>query len=137
MDRRYDNYDVRTDKRLRPLAYEFLKQYKGDFSFLNECRRFLNDRGYLGDSHVRGVLNSMLADPTVTNMPVPIKTVFDARDKSLAVEFTEPVETASLDTRKVELPGVHPADALAIRDGRQQPQEVVRHSPCRSQEIAR
>ena len=77
MDRRYTDYDVRANPNLRALAFDYLRQYNGQFQFLNECKAVL-ESGRLSDQQVRGVLNSMLADPKVTNMPTPVHTAFDA-----------------------------------------------------------
>jgi hypothetical protein len=60
------------------VAYAYLDQYKGSFQFLVDCRDYYNEYGRLGHMHIRGVLNSMLADPNVVNMPVPVRTRFNA-----------------------------------------------------------
>lgn len=68
---KYTGADVRDDRRLRPLAYEFLNQYTGDFPFLRDAKRLHMNGEYLRDGVIKGVLNCMLADPRVENMPEP------------------------------------------------------------------
>lgn len=83
MDRKYTDLDVRSDRTLAPIAYEYLKQYTGEFQFLRECKSYYAEMGRLAHAHIRGVLNCMLADPKVRDMPVPTMKVFSASSYDL------------------------------------------------------
>ncbi len=78
VDRRYTDYDVRSNPDLRELAHRYLRQYNGNFQFLNEARNMLLRGEQMHYATIRGVLNSMLADPTVVNMPEPVLNPFNA-----------------------------------------------------------
>lgn len=83
MDRPYSNKDVLNDERLRPIAYNFIKAYNGEWYVLREIKKRYTQEHTLSVSHVRVVLNSMLSDPTVHNMPVPQCKPFDAGDPTI------------------------------------------------------
>lgn len=81
MDGRYTDSDVRADASLRTLAESYLRTYAGTFDFLLETKRLVDLNWPINTPTIRGVLNCMLADPTVVNMPVPAKQVFDAGEQ--------------------------------------------------------
>lgn len=78
MDTRYTDEHVRADPSLVGLATQYVTQYAGEFSFLLGVKNAVLTHYTLNVPTVRGVLNCMLADPNVQNMPTPAKLMFDA-----------------------------------------------------------
>jgi len=70
---------VRKSEGLRETAYRYVDQYDGTFQFLVTAREAYKANGCLTVQTVRGVLNCMLADASVLNMPQPERLTFDAR----------------------------------------------------------
>ena len=90
MDRKYTDADVRGDMELRVLAVKYLRQYHGNFEFLVSCKQALLDGQALKEGTIRGILNCMLADPNVINMPEPAKSMFDAGEAGRFIIVTGP-----------------------------------------------
>lgn len=80
MDSRYTDMHVRRDPSLTTLAYRYLQEYDGTFEFLTSARRLVIADMDLNTATIRGVLNCMLADGNVVNMPEPAYMPFDAND---------------------------------------------------------
>lgn len=78
MEVRYVVQDVSADPRLRPLALDYLSKYNGEFMFLRLMRNNMTDGATLSNAQIKGILNCMLSDPQVVNMPIPVHKVFDA-----------------------------------------------------------
>lgn len=71
--RRYNDRDVRADwKNLYALATRYLREYWGDFHPLRTAKNLISEGGYLELEQVRVVLNCMIHDSNVVNMPEPI-----------------------------------------------------------------
>lgn len=83
---KYTSLDVRDDPQLRPLAYEYLKQYTGDFEFLRIAKMRWERGEYLHDGVIKGILNCMLADPRVAEMPSPTYRSFEPRNYTSMVD---------------------------------------------------
>ena len=78
MDRRYTDRDVKNDERLYQIALEYLGSYSGTFQVLIDMKRAYITGHRLNVVQIRTILNCMLADPFVVNMPVPEIRPFDA-----------------------------------------------------------
>jgi hypothetical protein len=78
MENRYTDEHVRDDESLVDLATKYVTQYAGEFSFLLGVKRAVLTGYTLNVPTVRGVLNCMLGDPNVQNMPTPASLIFDA-----------------------------------------------------------
>lgn len=74
---RFTNRHVAEDSKLALTAAEYLMQYTGTFDFLLSAKQALRMNGDIGPSLVRGVLNCMLSDPTVTGLIVPPYKTFE------------------------------------------------------------
>jgi hypothetical protein len=88
MTRRWQDSDVRSRPELWTMATDYLTQYTGDFPYLVEARRAIASGNQLRTSVVRGVLNCMMGDSKVINMPEPIDSRFDAQPR--CVDFDDP-----------------------------------------------
>lgn len=75
--RKFHDGDVRADPQLREIAERYLRHYRGVFDPIVAAQRSL-EVGGITDSHIRIVLNCMLQDPNVLNMPSPEDRTFDA-----------------------------------------------------------
>jgi hypothetical protein len=78
VDRRYTDADVAADPSLRAIATRWLQSYEGSFAFLVGAKSVIEEGRHLSTSTLRGVLNCMLADATVINMPEPARKIFNA-----------------------------------------------------------
>ncbi len=79
MTRKYTDTDVRSNSySLFDLAGRYLATYQGDFAFLVSAKAAWFD-SRLTVQMVRGVLNCMLSDPNVKNMPTAGDVYFDAK----------------------------------------------------------
>lgn len=88
MTQRFEIVHVRGREDLRELVKEYLDQYSGSFDYLLWAKN-MHDKGYpMGDSVVKGVLNCMVSDPRVTNMPRPV--LPPGFDASLAARSDDP-----------------------------------------------
>ena len=79
--RKYNNRDVRADRdRLTAIAYAYLARYAGNWEVLLSAKEAAKEGHGLTDHGLRVVLNSMLSDPSVRNMPEPLghTVVFEA-----------------------------------------------------------
>lgn len=86
MNRKYTNQDVVNDDRLVVLAHKYLYEYKGDWHVVLDFKRVYESGLPLTTTQVRTVLNCMLADVHVSNMPVPTPpSVFDAARAVLGI----------------------------------------------------
>jgi hypothetical protein len=75
---RFTVQHVTREPSLVALAEAYLRDYSGDFSYLLEAKRNVLHNFRLHDSVIKGVLNCMLGDPTVVDMPQPGNYRFDA-----------------------------------------------------------
>jgi hypothetical protein len=76
---RYEDADVRANEEtFRALAYAYLDQYHGNFHVLTDFKRIHLRDETLNVRQVRTILNCMLIDPRVSNMPIPSDHHFDA-----------------------------------------------------------
>ncbi len=81
-DRKYTDADVRHDPNLKPLALAYISVYKGEFEPLVKLTEIVRTHGVheLTVSQARMVLNCMLHDANVINLPTPSRTPFDAAE---------------------------------------------------------
>jgi hypothetical protein len=70
-DLRYSDRDVRDNPDLRARVVEYLQEYTGEFSFLIDCKRRVDNGHELTVGMVRGCLNCMRSDPRVVGLPTP------------------------------------------------------------------
>lgn len=75
---------------LAALAVRYVQQYAGDFHYLVDMRNRVARMGEKSLSRymVKGVLNCMLHDPNVDNLPHPGSLVFDAEEEIEEVRVT-------------------------------------------------
>lgn len=107
--RRYNDQDVRADwKNLYAIAARYLLEYWGDFHPLRTAKNIISEGGYLELEQVRVVLNCMIHDSSVVNMPEPIghRLKFDASEHTGQVLAFPSGEDVTDDLRK--LPGRKP-----------------------------
>lgn len=78
MNRKYTNSDVHNDERLFHLAMSYLETYKGSFHVVLGAKAAVESGAKLTVFNVRMILNCMLADTNVINMPTPVHAPFDA-----------------------------------------------------------
>ncbi len=96
--RKYNNRDIRADRqRLSSIAYAYLARYAGNWEVLLTAKHSVVQGHGLSDYTLQVVLNSMLSDPSVRNMPDPIgdTVVFEA-DQFLSGVLTPASETITL-----------------------------------------
>lgn len=81
-DRKYTDEDVRADDSLRTLALAYVKTYQGEFPPLARLEYLVRTDQLVGltVSQARMVLNCMLHDANVINLPTPTGKVFNAAE---------------------------------------------------------
>jgi hypothetical protein len=82
---RYTIYDVQMDETLRPLALDYLKNWRGEWYYLANAQRAVARGENLANSVIKGILNCMLSDARVINMPEPTHKAYDASARSTAL----------------------------------------------------
>lgn len=88
MTRRWQDSDVRSRPELRSIVEDYLSQYSGDFPYLVEARR-ASMHNQLRVPVIRGVLNCMMGDSKVVDMPEPIDSTFSAQPRRRGISFEE------------------------------------------------
>lgn len=111
--RRYTDQDVRADwTNLYWIASRYLNQYTGTFHPLRAAKNLLHQGTPLEVEQLRVVLNCMIHDTQVVNMPAPIghTLVFDAsRQDAKILKFPEGGELNTDDIEFKILPGKRPS----------------------------
>jgi hypothetical protein len=89
---RYTVEHVARDPNLIRLAEAYLRDYTGSFGYLLEAKRNVLHNFRLNASVTKGVLNCMLGDPNVVDMPAPGNYRFDASQHvpRRGVDFSDP-----------------------------------------------
>lgn len=70
-DLRYSDRDVRDNPGVLSRVVEYLKAYTGEFDYLVDCKRRVENGDDLSVGMIRGVLNCMRNDPRVIGLPTP------------------------------------------------------------------
>ena len=70
---KYTDRDVREQPTLLGIAANYALHYEGEFQFMLDAQTMMRERGTLPVQVARGVLNCMLADPRVFDMPATKK----------------------------------------------------------------
>lgn len=102
--RKFTVAHVQRDPQLRQLAIDYLGQWAGEFDFLSNAKQAIESGEGLRPEVVKGILNCMLADANVRNMPEVPDLSFDAGGNPFAApsEDTLPSLTLSPDRRRLE-----------------------------------
>ena len=96
MTERFTDRHVTENYYLRQVAKDYLLQYTGSFEYLVGAKQALRSNGSLHTHTVRGVLNCMLSDSTVTGLVVPPYQTFDASRSTDPGELEdEPIQVKS------------------------------------------